>query len=273
MLVGTADSVEFKNAPIFLKEELTFPYRYGLDFETELLRTRGKEKAFVAALSNPPRTTRQIMEPKTYLSGERLEPMRLPDFQRDFKNYERFDVGAIGEFDVAILVDQYAGREASHNLYPHWRGGYYYAARPKGDPSAPLALLYVSRWASPEKASAFAAVYAQSLAKRYKHVHAVTTDGKNPSDNLQKLESLSGTHTWLTEEGPVVIAVKGDQVLITESLDQPTTEQLEHELFEPVTPPVSMKPAIVIPDFRRGTRPARNIYAVVLFKPSHLVTT
>src|SRR6202521_2558892 len=49
MLVGTADSVEFKNAPIFLKEELTFPYRYGLDFETELLRTRGKEKAFAAA--------------------------------------------------------------------------------------------------------------------------------------------------------------------------------------------------------------------------------
>ena len=33
MLVGTADSVEFKNAPLFLKESLTFPYRYGLDFE------------------------------------------------------------------------------------------------------------------------------------------------------------------------------------------------------------------------------------------------
>ena len=231
MLVGTADSVEFKNAPIFLKEELTFPYRYGLDFETELLRTGGKEKAFAAALGNPPRTTRQIMEPKTYLSGESLEPMRLPNFQRDFKNYERFDVGAIGEFDVAILVDQYAGTEASHNLYPHWRGGYYYAARPKGDPSAPLALLYASRWSSPEKASAFAAIYAHSLAKRYKHVHEVTQDGKDTSDNLQKLETLTGTHTWLTEEGPVVIAVEGDGVLITESLDQPTTEHLEQELF------------------------------------------
>jgi hypothetical protein len=231
MLVAAADSVEFKNAPIFLKEELTFPYRYGLDFETELLRTRGKEKAFAAALSNPPRTTRQIMEPKTYLSGESLEPMRLPDFQRDFRNYERFDVGAIGEFDVAILVDQYAGTEASHNLYPHWRGGYYYAARPKGDSSAPLALLYVSRWATAEKASAFAAIYAQSLAKRYKHVHEVTQDGTDSSDNLQKLELLTGTHTWLTEEGPVVIDVKGDGVLITESLDQPTTEQLEQELF------------------------------------------
>ncbi len=163
MLVGTADSVEFKNAPIFLKEELTFPYRYGLDFEVELLRARGKEKAFAATLESPPRTTRQIMEPKTYLSGEHLEPMQVPDFQRDFKNYERFDVGGIGEFDVAILVDQYAGREASSKLYPHWRGGYYYAARPKGDASAPLALMYVSRWSSSEKAGDFAAIYAQGL--------------------------------------------------------------------------------------------------------------
>jgi hypothetical protein len=242
MLVGTSDSPQFKDAPVFLKEELTFPYRYGLDFEAELLRSGGKEKAFAATLGNPPRTTRQIMEPKTYLAGESLEPMRLPDFQRDFKNYERFDVGAIGEFDVAILVDQYAGTEASHNLYPSWRGGYYYAARPKGDPVAPLALLYVSRWASHEKAAAFAAIYAQSLAKRYKHVHEVLQDGKDPSVDLQKLESLAGTHTWLTEEGPVVINVTEGVVLITESLDQPTTEQLEHELFEPATASVSMKP-------------------------------
>jgi len=242
MLVGTSDSPQFKDAPVFLKEELTFPYRYGLDFEAELLRSGGKEKAFAATLGNPPRTTRQIMEPKTYLAGESIEPMRLPDFQRDFKNYDRFDVGAIGEFDVAILVDQYAGTEASHNLYPSWRGGYYYAARPKGDPAAPLALLYVSRWASHEKAAAFAAIYAQSLAKRYKHVHEVLQDGKDLSVDLQKLESLAGTHTWLTEEGPVVIDVTEDGVLITESLDQPTTEQLEHELFEPATASVSMKP-------------------------------
>jgi hypothetical protein len=231
MLVGTADSVEFKSAPIFLKEELTFPYRYGLDFETELLRTRGKEKAFAAALSAPPHTTRQIMEPKTYLSGEVLEPMRLPNFERDFKNYERFDVGAIGEFDVAVLVDQYAGTEASRNLYPHWRGGYYYAARPKGDPSAPLALLYVSRWSGAEKAAEFAAIYAQSLVKRYKNVHPVSQDGKTLPENPGGILSLTGTHAWLTEEGPVVIDVEGDGVLITESLDPATTEQLEQELF------------------------------------------
>jgi hypothetical protein len=232
MLVGTADSPVFHDAPIFLKESLTFPYRYGLDFETALLRKGGKEKAFAATLANPPRSTRQIMEPDTYLSGEQLESMRLPDFEKDFKNYERFDIGAMGEFDVAILVDQYADSDTAHSIYPHWRGGYYYAGRPRGDANAPLAVLYVSRWSDSEAAQTFAAIYAQSLEKRYKHVHASAEDSKKPVPPLQTLKALNGTYTWLTEEGPVVVAVSRDTVLVTESMDPPTTERLAEELLE-----------------------------------------
>ena len=232
MLLGTADSPAFQNAPIFLKEALTFAYRYGLDFEVALLRKGGKEKAFAAVFTDPPHTTRQIMEPETYLSGEHLDSMRLPDFEKDFKNYERFDVGAMGEFDVAILVDQYAGAEAARAVYPHWRGGYYYAGRPKGDPTAPLAVLYVSRWSDPEAAQGFAAIYAKSLEKRYQHVHEAAEDANKSISQLQTLKTLTGTHTWLTEEGPVVISVARDSVLITESMDQPTTERLEQELQE-----------------------------------------
>ena len=66
--------------------------------------------------------------------------MRLLDFDKDFKGYYRFDIGAIGEFDVAVLVEQYAGGDEARELYPHWRGGYYFAGRPKGDKSAPLEL-------------------------------------------------------------------------------------------------------------------------------------
>ena len=114
MLVGTADAVQFHNAPIYMKEALTFPYRYGIDFIADLLIKGGKEKAFAELFRNPPRTTRQIMEPQTYLSGEHLEPMNVPDFRQVFKNYERFDVGAVGEFDVAVLIDQYAGAQISN---------------------------------------------------------------------------------------------------------------------------------------------------------------
>jgi hypothetical protein len=231
MLVGTADAVQFQNAPIYMKEALTFPYRYGIDFIADLLRG-GKEKAFAALFQNPPRTTRQIMEPQTYLSGERLEPLQLPDLRQIFKNYDRFDVGAVGEFDVAVLIDQYAGAETSNKLYPHWRGGYYYAVRPRGDPAAPLGLLYVSRWSNVERAAEFAAIYAKALGKRYTHVHDVE-DGGVPTAALEK---LTGKRTWLTEDGPVIIEAEGDTVLVTESLDQPATDKLEQEVFAAAAP-------------------------------------
>jgi hypothetical protein len=230
MLNGTPDTPEFKNAPIFIKESLTFPYRYGLDFAVALLRSGGKEKAFTKALENPPQTTRQIMEPKTYLSGEAISPVRLLDFKNDLKNYERFDIGAMGEFDVALLVDQYAGTEESKEIYPAWRGGYYYAVVPKGKPAGPLGFVYVSRWASAEKADEFAAIYAKSLKDRYQQAHLVAEAGK-PAVDLTKTKSLSGAHAWETEEGAVTIHAEGDELLITESLDAATAQKFDDELF------------------------------------------
>ncbi len=228
MLVGTADSIQFHNAPLYLKEALTFPYRYGIDFVADVLAKDGKEKAFAGVFANPPRTTREIMEPKTYLSGEHLEAMRLPDFQKIFKSYDLFDSGAVGEFDVAVLIDQYAGSKTSHDLYPHWRGGYYYAARPKSNAEGTLGLLYVSRWSSPQTAGEFAAIYARSLEKRYRRAHQ---NGENRVKDLDILETLTGRYTWATEEGPVVIDVQGDTVVATESLGEEVIKKMEEELF------------------------------------------
>src|SRR5205807_3574665 len=230
MINGTPDSAVFKDAPIFLKESLTFPYSYGMEFVVTLLKKGGKEKAFAGVLQNPPHTTRQIMQPETYLVGEVIEPMRVPDFKRDFKDYQRFDIGAMGEFDVAILMEQYAGKEVSKRMYPEWRGGYYYAARPKADTAAPLGVLYVSRWSSAEKASEFAAIYARSLGQRYKKAVEATdpASGGAASDNALrqnsegKPEALTGRHTWSTEEGPVIIEEQGDTVFVSESLNAGT---------------------------------------------------
>ncbi|MGA9980838.1 MAG: hypothetical protein WBQ08_19615 [Candidatus Sulfotelmatobacter sp.] len=264
MTNGTPDSTVFKDAPIFLKESLTFPYRYGLEFEIKLMQKGGREKAFAGVLANPPHTTRQIMEPETYLSGEKIEPMRVPNFKQDFRNYKKFDIGAMGEFDVAVLLEQYANQELAKWLYPEWRGGYYYAARVKEDAAAPLGLLYVSRWSSAEKAEDFAGIYARSLGERYKKANEIGDAGagaasggvvsgksgpgesvvaaKSGSDEAGTKEAspkhkgfkvvpLRGRHVWSTEEGTVVIEEQGDTVLVSESLDAGTTETLEREVF------------------------------------------
>ncbi|MGA2921601.1 MAG: hypothetical protein ABSE28_10880 [Candidatus Sulfotelmatobacter sp.] len=234
MANGTDDSTVFKDAPIFLRESLTFPYSYGLKFEVKLLEKGGKEKAFPEVLANPPRTTRQIMQPETYLSGEQIPPMPVIEFKRDFKDYIKFDIGGMGEFDVAVLVEQYAGKKLSERLYPEWRGGYYYAARPKGDATAPLGLMYVSRWSDAEKAAEFADIYARSLATRYKHAEEVgkTSSGRAVQHPKYKINLLQGRHAWTTEEGAVVIEEQGDTVLVTESLDATTTETIEKEVFK-----------------------------------------
>jgi hypothetical protein len=229
MASGSADSVQYKNAPIFMKEELMFPYHYGVEFEAELLRTQGKDKAFASTFANPPQTSREIMEPQTYISGEHLPPLPLPDFKHILKNYDRFDVGAIGEFDVAVLAEQYADHEAADKIYPNWRGGYYYSARMKGNASAPLGLIFVSKWSSPKAAAQFAAIYARGVQQRYKKIDSVA-ETSLPTD-LKNIGSLGGDHSWKTEDGVIVIDVKGDTVLVAESLDQVINDQIKHAIF------------------------------------------
>lgn len=256
-LTGTPGTKVFNEAPLYLKESLTFPYSYGMDFVIKLMQKGGKEKAFAGVLQNPPHTTRQIMQPETYLAEEKIEPMSVPDFKHDFKDYQKFDIGAMGEFDVAVLIEQYAGKPLSKRLYPDWRGGYYYAAKFKADSmandkkdekpdtaeTASLGLLYVSRWSSAETAAEFAAIYAHSLNQRYKkveesgpsHEQAVAQNTSSQNGD-SKTEVLKGRHTWTTEEGTVVIDEEGDTVFVSESLDAPTTANLEREVFASQSP-------------------------------------
>jgi hypothetical protein len=221
MRVGTADSPQFKNAPLFLREALTFPYSYGLDFVGRVILVRGKPGA-VDLFRNPPTTTRQIMEPQTYLSGETLPPMPVPDFTGLLKGYEKVDVGGFGEFDTAMLVDQFEGVEAGRQIYPEWRGGYYFAVKPKTKPDGPLGLLYVSRWASAAKAEEFAAIYGRSIAKRYHQADPVAQPHMEPLEQLEELKCVTRRHSWNTEEGPVEMDVCGNIVVVTESFDNPT---------------------------------------------------
>lgn len=247
-LTGTSNTKVFNEAPIFMKGSLTFPYSYGMSFVIELLRNGGKDKAFDALLHNPPHTTRQIMQPETYLSGEKIPPMQVPDFKRDFKDYQKFDIGSMGEYDVDLLVEQYAGKDVANKIYPEWRGGYYYAVKSKANSDAPLSLLYVSRWSNPESAARFAGIYASSLRQRYQKPAEVGDPAAIPtaaqSENVPMKEgdetmpaSLPGRHTWSTEEGTVMIEEKGETVFVSESLDPATTATLEKEIFGNSAPP------------------------------------
>jgi hypothetical protein len=58
-------------------------------------------------------------------------------------------------------------------------------------------------------------------------------DGKVAEDAppVASWRTLRGRHAWLTEEGAVVIEVRGDAVLISESLDDDTTKRAEEDFW------------------------------------------
>ena len=220
------DSPIFANAPMYLREMVIFPYTYGLSFLESLLTRGGKEMAFAGAFKNPPRDTREIMQPDVYLDDHHVDPIRLPRLADVLKkSYVGYDSGAVGEFDVYILLKQYSGSELAERLSPAWRGGIYYLGRKKrAKPSKPdaavpmsdLALLYVSKWATPEDAGYFAKAYCLWLPKKYKSVAPVAE---------QK------GRAWDTEQGRVSIEAAGNRVLVMESFDPATATLLRDNVL------------------------------------------
>ena len=97
-------------------------------------------------------------------------------------------------------------------------------------------MLYVSRWSSAAKAAEFAAVYAKSLAQRYQKRQGLGADGKVTDDAppVDSWRTLRGRHAWLTEEGVVLIEVRDDEILISESLDDATTKRVEADFWPEV---------------------------------------
>jgi hypothetical protein len=249
---ASTDSPQYpvlKNAPLYLKESLTFPYTFGLEFVQELLLKGGKAQAFAGALQDPPRNTRDIMTPRSYFSRERIPALWVPALKPLLgPGYERFDVGSIGQFDVYVLLEQFADPKTAKRLSPAWRGGFYYAARrppekeagaakseppskapgeAKGEPPKPppvtpesLALVYLSRWDSSENAATFAAFYAEALLKRYRFAQG--EDAPGPKAPLPP----PARKKWTTESGPVFIEQRGEWVLVLESFDEATAGKL-----------------------------------------------
>ena len=192
----------FSSAPLYLKQLLLFPYTYGLNFTRDMLERGGKKRAFADVFHKPPENTRQIMLPQTYLESENMGGMRVPELKKALgSDYERYDVGSIGQFDVDILIRTYGKKGENDKLAEAWRGGWYYAVKSKSGAADDIGLVYVSRWADEASAKQFAQVYGGYIPTRYPDAKARTGS------------------VWDTSHGPVSIEQDGAYVMILESLD------------------------------------------------------
>ncbi len=236
MNLQVPDSPVFSNAPLFLRDSMMFPYSNGMDFVLQVELKNGTNAGFAGALKTPPTTTRNILEPQTYISNEVIPNLKVADLDKVLgKSWQRWDYGYMGEYDVQLLFKQWADAPkdsgevfpqikagTGDTISPNWRGGYYISYRkPGGKPAAngkldpaDMSLFYISRWSTPAAAKQFADLYASALPKRYSKVGVTKAMGEGPRGE------------WSTEEGPVVIEVKNDLVILSESFDPPTFDKL-----------------------------------------------
>jgi hypothetical protein len=169
-----------------------------------------------------------VLQPAAYIGNEKLSPIRIPDVQQILSDkYAVYDSGGIGELDVRALLKTYGNRKEADNLAAGWQGGAYVAFRRTAKTAtdalttADLALLYVSRWKSPQSAERFAHVYATAIAQRY---HNATPQ---PAASCAGTKCPASTVQMLTEEGPVIVEQWADNtVLVSESFDQTTAGKL-----------------------------------------------
>jgi hypothetical protein len=219
MVSGDATSPLFSKAPLFLRQALVFPYQQGLDFIRTILAKRGKQAAFAGTMENPPVNSRQVVTPETYLSAEKIPPVPIADIDKLLgKDYERYDFGGIGQFDIGVMIEQWAEAKLAAKVSPAWRGGYYWVGRKHGVKEGAVQMVFVTRWATDADAKQFADIYSQSVTKRYKSAQQV-----EPFEN--------GAAEWGTEEGPVRISTAGNTVLAVEGFPKDVSDKIASAVF------------------------------------------
>ena len=236
----TKDSPILSSAPPVLRESLLFPYQEGLIFEQWLLQKRGTSGAFADVLNRPPDSSWEILHPLEYAEAKHVPLLAMPNLHPLLDNdWAPYDVGVMGALDVRMLAEALKDKGAGADAAADWDGGVYYAAqsrkatdaKAKADTGS-LALMYVSRWKSDGAAEKFAALYADSLAKRY--------PGSRPDD----AHTAGERKVFDTSEGPVVVDRNGRYVFVSHTLPVETALAVEKASLDAQIPDNAAKVAM-----------------------------
>ena len=166
----------FSQAPLYIRESLTFPYTEGMRFQDAVYRELGPA-AFERVFRDPPRSTQHIMHPKTYLSGVIPAKPVLPRLEEsagsEARQFRILADGDVGEFDYGVLLRQYIGEGEGREAASHWRGGAYRLYEHKKEKYPVLA--HSSEWDSPAAAQAFFELYQRVLQAKWKKLEIVSS--------------------------------------------------------------------------------------------------
>ncbi len=98
---GAVPGAPVVDAPVWVLEDLAFPYEAGLDFVEQLVGGGGIA-AVDRAYLDPPISTEQVLHPERFRIGEVLRP--LPEVDVALEGYTPVRTGALGEWGLRLWL-------------------------------------------------------------------------------------------------------------------------------------------------------------------------
>lgn len=153
-------------APIFIRDELLFPYLDGAVFTQQFLKANSGWSDFKKVFEHPPVSTQQILHPNLYLQGVKPRSVTLPHLGSAIPHgWKKLDENVVGEFSLAELFKQFLGEDQAKKFSPMWSGDRYALFENKKSKDTLLIILYALD--SPDDASKFYSAYRDLLVKKY----------------------------------------------------------------------------------------------------------
>jgi hypothetical protein len=160
------------STPLYMRASLLFPYMQGLRFQEAVERKLGKE-GFKEVYRRPPANSQEILHPEKYLANASVSNgVLLPTVVSTMKFHD-VNAGTIGEFDHAVLLEQFCSKAQAQALAPHWDGGAFRLLESKDAADKRTVLLYASKWDDPANARKMFSSYRNILAGKWKTMHVV----------------------------------------------------------------------------------------------------
>ena len=154
-------------APLYIRDELLFPYLAGTGFTQQFLKAHTGWQDLHLIFQNPPVSTQQILHPDLYLQGVKPETVTLPEWKglvpADWKLLEE---NTLGEFGVNEVLKQLLDENRAELLSPAWKGDRYAVfddAKSKSNP-----LVFRLALDNPDDAARFFGQYSEALEHKYK---------------------------------------------------------------------------------------------------------
>lgn len=203
---GGSDSKLF-SAPLFLREQLLFPYTSGFNFVRQIYQTRGGYPALDEVFKNPPDSTAQILHPDKYWAQQKPTDVSLADLSLTLgSGWRKISSNVMGELDLRLILQQLTDPTRGERGASGWAGDRWQLLEKDNK----QAIVVKTVWDSEAEATNFFQTMGLGLKNRFFGA---------------RVEELSATRQALTaSNGATELRRDGINVLLVISFDRESAE-------------------------------------------------